>query len=183
MTRNIILFSKFARIKLDNNEFALVDIEDVKEVKNYKWYITKKYKVKYAIARVRVSEGGKEIRKHILLHRLIMNAPKGSMMDHINGNGLDCRKTNLRFVTHQENMQNFHARRGKSEYRGVDFFKPTNKWRARMRYGNRERKNLGYFDNQEDAALAYDKAIIKYRKTIIGLNFPEFALEEIGLRS
>ena len=89
------------------------------------------------------------------LHRLVMNAPKGAVVDHVNHDPLDCRKINLRITNHMGNMQN---RRGaqansKSGVRGVHWAKHRNKWRVIVR-ANGVRHNIGYFDSIDDAEVA-----------------------------
>ena len=84
-------------------------------------------------------------------------SPKGLFVDHINHNGLDNRKDNLRFVTRTQNGQNRRPNRNStSAYKGVTWFKPTNKWCARIKDKNK-RIFLGHFTCEHEAALAYNK--------------------------
>ena len=87
---------------------TLIDDEDYEEISQYKWHVVEGKSVNYA-ARSGKDETGKPI--HILLHRQLMNPPKGMVVDHINGDGLDNRRVNLRVVTHGENIKNSHQRR------------------------------------------------------------------------
>lgn len=90
----------------------------------------------------------------MLLHRFILNAPKNKQIDHINGNGLDNRKSNLRLCTPQENARNrTKQKNNKSGLKGVSFDKTRNKWVARIKIQNRY-KFLGRFESKE---LAYSK--------------------------
>lgn len=93
------------------------------------------------------------------LHRLIMNAPPGLDVDHINGNGLDNRRQNLRLCTRSQNNANRHRSQSKSTgVKGVHFEKCTGKWRAEI-HCDGKRHTLGRFDCLEAAANAYnDKA-------------------------
>ena len=97
------------------------------------------------------------------MHRLIIDVPEDMFVDHINHNGLDNRKANLRPPTPTDNAR--YARYPKintsSEYRGVWYNKQTKKWRANI-FVNRKRKHLGYFKNEIDAAHAYDEAAKLY---------------------
>jgi hypothetical protein len=93
-----------------------------------------------------------------LIHRLIMNAPDGLVVDHINHNTLDNRKSNLRVVTHLENLQNYIKRipNQSSGIRGISFDIKHKKWRVRRQI-NKKTIDLGYFDTIEDAQKALTK--------------------------
>jgi len=94
-------------IKVGGGAVALVDDEDYSSVSGYKWRELKKsHKGKdytsYAIS----FDGTTSKRKTILMHRIIMCAGRGEEVDHINRDGLDNRRANLRIVTHSENLKN-----------------------------------------------------------------------------
>ena len=101
--------------------------------------------------------------------------PKGYVVDHINGNKLDNRKQNLRFVTQQQNC--FNSKRKKphpnsknpSHYKGVSWRNDRNKWRSTITKDGK-RIYLGLFENAQDAALAYNKAAKKYHGKYAKLN-------------
>jgi hypothetical protein len=106
-------------------------------------------------------------RKRVRMHRIIMNAPDGVLIDHVDGDGLNNRKKNLRFATHQENMKNRKLSLNSTcGYKGVCFEKYNCKWRARIGI-NGKQKHLGYYETKEDAAKAYNDSAIE--------NFGEFA--------
>jgi len=109
------------------------------------------------------------------LHRLIMNAPKGLTVDHINGNTLDNRKKNLRLATPSQNSCNRNRPRMllKHKYRGVAFFPrlTKNPWNARIKVKQKS-IYIGYFPTIEKAALAYDKMALKHHGEFARLNFP-----------
>lgn len=88
-----------------------------------------------------------------------MGFPK-ECVDHINGDGLDNRRTNLRCCTNQQNQFNQKPRRGKGAAKGTFFVKEMNRWRAYI-YKDYKKINLGYFDTEEDAGKAYDAASVK----------------------
>jgi hypothetical protein len=91
----------------------------------------------------------------ILLHRFVMDAPAGYVVDHINHNTLDCRKANLRVCTHSENMQNRQRahRHSRSGVRGVQQVGGEQRWRVRIRVNN-QLHHIGTFTTLEDAEAA-----------------------------
>jgi len=155
----------FGLIPLTQGKFAIVDAEDYDRLNQDKWYAGKCKNTYYA-GRV---EGGKTIK----MHREIMHAPKGVLVDHINHNGLDNRKSNLRLCTHAQNCYNQQAcATGTSKYKGVSWHKSNSKWSARIRC-DRKFYNLGEFDNQMEAAMAYDDKAVELFGEFAYLNFPE----------
>ena len=102
-------------IKLQNNKgFVIVDDEDYDRVSQFKWYLLKKSNTSYAI---RAKSHGDPQR----LHRFIMKAKKGQVVDHRDGHGWDCRRSNLRICTTTQNLGNSRKRRKQtaSKYKGV----------------------------------------------------------------
>jgi hypothetical protein len=101
-------------------------------------------------------------RQELMLHRFIMNATKGTVIDHINGNTLDNRRENLRVCSHSENMKNSKKRsNGKCPYKGVYFNKHVNKWNPQIKVDGK-RISLGYYLSAEEARNAYNEASRKY---------------------
>ena len=160
----------FLRINLKGPHYTLVDYRDYKELSKYNWRIKKCKHTSYVVRTCR-EEG---TTRQIYLHRAIMNFPKDLFIDHINRNGLDNRRANLRPATHKQN--NWNTRRGfnqgSSKYKGVGWDKRAGKWRAILRSDGRYR-NLGYFKNEIDAARAYDIAAKIHRGKFAALNFPD----------
>jgi len=103
-----------------------------------------------------INSGGYVQSRTILLHRLIMRAPTGSIVDHANGDKLDNRRENLRFCTHQQNMQNSKVRsHSATGVKGVQ--KHRNKYRAKICMNGRQ-VLLGSFDTVVEAKACYDQA-------------------------
>jgi len=148
---------------LTQGKFAIVDPEDYAQLSQYKWCAAKDSSTYYAVR----SKQNKQIR----MHREIMKVPKHLVCDHINHKGLDNRKNNLRICTRQQNTHNQQPRKsGTSKYKGVDWNKRQKKWRARIYYKSKFHY-LGYFNNEIDAAKAYDRAAKKYHKEFAAPNF------------
>jgi len=100
--------------------------------------------------------------KFIYLHRLVLEASKGTVVDHISGNTLDNRRENLRFVSKTENSINKQGGYGVSVYRGVWYAKNRNKpWVAEIKIQG-TKKILGYFKTEKEAADAYDKVLMQF---------------------
>jgi transcription initiation factor TFIID subunit TAF12 len=92
------------------------------------------------------------------------------VVDHINGNGLDNRKENLRFVTRRQNMQNRHIITNSSKYPGVSWHDSNQKWQARIRIGDKE-KYLGVFATEKAAFTAYKEAVNLIGEQVIDFDY------------
>jgi hypothetical protein len=160
----------FRKIPLTQGYFAIVDPQDYQRLSRYKWRLcrTRGKNVLYAERSIRLP-GGKYAR--ILMHRQLIEAPEGYVIDHINGCGLDNRRANLRLATVAQNAWNSKKRNPRSGYKGVWFAADKGLWRAAIVYHGR-RVHIGYFGDKIDAAKAYDIAAIKYYKEFARLNLP-----------
>jgi hypothetical protein len=150
---------------LSGGKYTVVDVEDYPKLAQYDWQLYEsKSKNLYA---VRFDNGN-----FIKMHRVIMNAPLGKIVDHKYGDGLNNRKVNLRIVTKAQNQLNRRKTTAKttSKYKGVHFDKCKNKYRVAISC-NYKRTFLGYFVNEIDAAKAYDEAAKKYHGEFAVLNF------------
>ncbi len=109
---------------------------------------------------------------HIKMEREVMEVEDGLVCDHINHNGLDNRKVNLRICSQQQNTWNKRKSKNKlSKYKGVSWHKESSKWRAYIAHDGKYH-HLGFFDKEEDAALAYDESAKKHYGEFACLNFP-----------
>ena len=137
------------KIHIGKGFYALVDDEDYERVSNRKWYPRIMPNTIYVNEKTTGKWG-------ISLHRFIMNAKSGFVVDHINHNGLDNRKSNLRLCSHMENCYNSKlSRANKTGYKGVWWDKKRRKFEAYIT-ANKKRKNLGRFELACDAAMAYN---------------------------
>ena len=149
----IIFYDDYAEIIIYDNNYnektrVLIDIEDSEKVKDFKWYIDKNEYI--------VSKCKKTGHKGLYLHRFIMNCPEDMVVDHINHNTLDNRKSNLRICTQHENTFN---KKENGNDKGV--FLRGNKWIAQISY-NYKNIYLGRFDTYEEALKVRKEAEIKY---------------------
>jgi hypothetical protein len=112
-----------------------------------------------------------ENHKAIYMHNQIMQPEPGKVVDHENHNGLDNSRSNLRLASRSQNCYNRKKKTGvRSRYKGVSYVKGRKKWRVYISY-NGQRIHLGYFDNEIDAAKAYDEAAKLYHGKFAVLNF------------
>jgi len=163
----------FRKIALGDGIYTIVDAEDYYRFGNFKWSLGGHKRKFYAVRGAKDKNGRFEM---LRLHREIMNAPKGLLVDHKNGNALDNRKANLRLATHWQNSCNRKKVNTNtwSRFIGVSFHKRRGLWTAAIRYRGKHIW-LGYFKTELEAALAYDRAAIKYHGEFARLNFPEKA--------
>ncbi|HLK61573.1 MAG TPA: AP2 domain-containing protein [Chthonomonadaceae bacterium] len=147
---------------------AWVDEQDAERVRAYRWYPSPQATTTYAITRI--NQGGK--RTSLYMHRLIMQPQADQQVDHINGNGLDNRRSNLRVCSLQQNLRNTGNQAGSTScYKGVYWKKSVGRWVARISVEGKQR-HLGYFRDEEEAACAYDRAARIAYGEYARLNFP-----------
>lgn len=133
----------------------IVDVDDVEKILDYGWNVNKKGYV-VASSRHRTKNG----RINLRLHRLITDCPSHMVVDHINHDTLDNRKSNLRVCTQDENMRNRNPdRHSKSGIKGV--YPENGKWRAMISY-NRKQYRLGTFADINEAIQARQKAEVHF---------------------
>lgn len=140
------------RIYLTQGKFAEVDDKWFEILNKYKWHARKDGNTFYAYRHVTVEKGKQKI---IAMHRVIMEAPDGVLVDHINMDGLCNRVDNLRLCSHSENKMNSRLQsNNKSGERGVFWRERDKRWYAQIRI-NKKPKHIGSFKNKEDAVEAY----------------------------
>ncbi len=159
------------RIPLTQGLFATVDAADYEELSKYKWFATQVGNNVYAAR----NEKGRTI----YMHRHLMKPPKGMVVDHIDHNGLNNRRSNLRVCTPEENWVNRKPRGGSSQFVGVQRHK--DKWQAGLTYRG-EFFYLGLFEDEIEAARARDRKAVEIHGRLAQLNFPEeWTLGEDGV--
>jgi hypothetical protein len=146
----------WASKKGKNAHQFLIDDEDFVKIQGFS-KVTR-FSGRFKKPYVRLAKGGKETP----ISRFLMSCPKGLEVDHINGNSLDNRKTNLRICTRFQNNWNAPRRRdNRSGCKGVNWNKRVKLWIARIQVNNR-RICLGYFKNKRDARQVYQQAAKRY---------------------
>lgn len=152
--RQIRIEGDIAYVPLTRGYEAVIDAADVPLVEGYAWKALVDTRRVYATTEV----GGRKAKKSLRMHRVIMDAPSGVDVDHIDHNGINNRRSNMRFCTRSENLQNQRKRLDNtSGFKGVHYYKRTGRWRAYIMRDSKER-HLGYFDTPEQAYAAYCRA-------------------------
>ncbi len=179
--RKYIIKGDIVEILLNQGKTTIINTSDLPLIKGHRWFAHYNKRHDRWYVRTAYRSNGKRITLGI--HRLILSAKPGQLVDHINGDGLDNRRENLRICNHAGNSRNQNRTRGASKFKGVIIRKSLNKWNARIRYDGKQH-HLGYFDNEIDAALAYDYASIDHHGEFGATNFPrELLLHLKGILS
>lgn len=146
------------KIALGGDLFALVDAEDLEKVLPYAWRAAGKMRQKYAKAEIRIGDR----RCRVSMHRIILPVDDPNfVIDHINGNGLDNRRSNLRIATKSQNAMNSVGRSDRrADYKGMTMIRKS-LWQAQITVGKNV-THLGNWHTQECAALSYNRSIEKY---------------------
>ena len=150
-------------IQLTQGKMALVDDESFETLNQFKWYAKKSGKTFYAVRNLYVCGRPKQI----YMHCVIMNR-KG--IDHIDHDGCNNQKSNLRVCTRSENQMNRTKQENTSSiYKGVYFSKAHKKWKAEISI-NSKKIRLGNFDSEIDAAKAYNAKAVELFLEFANLN-------------
>ena len=164
-------------IPLSHGLVAIIDDEDYTLVSQYKWNTHPGGRTSYAARKLWVY--GRQTEQY--MHTLIT---KWKMVDHIDGDGLNNRRVNIRPATYTQNNRNRRKMLGtSSQYKGVTWNKPlklttsfTCRWRARIMVDG-QMYHLGMFNSEIDAALAYDAAAREHFGEYAWLNFPDMLVK------
>lgn len=157
LIRPIRIEGNLAFITLTRGYEAVIDAADIELVSGRNWTTLITRQLKYA----RTTESAHNKQRWLPLHRVILNAPSGMVVDHINSDGLDNRRCNLRLATHAENCRNKRtANNNTSGAKGVYWDSQRDGWRAQITAAGRTYA-LGKFVNFDDAVAAYSQASMR----------------------
>ncbi len=164
-----IMQSGVVEVKLTRGLVTIIDAEDLELVSQHKWFASRGQNTDYALRKQRID--GRQ--QTVSLHRVLLNAPEGMHVDHLNGDGLDNRKANLRLCTRSENRRNSQRQAG-----GVSKFKGVSKrpgrrksWVAKIYVGKNQYTQC--FFTELEAAERYDEMAREHFGEFAKLNFPE----------
>ena len=161
--------------KVHGAHIFFIDDEDYESVAGLPWYLCNGKHTWYAYRDFPRIRGKGEKKKGIMMHRQILNMEpnNGLIVDHIDGDGHNNTRINMRTCTVTENNRNqVHTIAGTSKYKGVNWSKYHKKWHSGI-VVNKKNLYLGRFDNELQAAELYDIAARHYFGEFCSLNFPE----------
>lgn len=148
-------------IQLTQGNVAKVDDEDFERLSYYKWHCNTDYRGHmYAVTRI---PGDNDKQKTLVMHRAILNLKQGDpIVDHINHDGLDNQKANLRLATNAQNQYNRLPNKGASSKHKGASRRQDGRWISYIT-NNGRKEYLGLFATEEDAANAYIRAAQAYQ--------------------
>lgn len=158
-------------IPLTQGKVTIVDDDDYEELSKFKWFAKNGFrKIEQFYAVRRVHADNKYRQETVVMHRFILGAAPGVLVDHIDGNGLNNTRANLRLCNAAQNSYNKRSHVGRSGFKGVFFAK--GRYLARITC-KEVRIRLGGHDTAERAARAYDAAAKRLFGEFARLNFPD----------
>lgn len=171
------------KIPLTQGYFALVDDEDFVWLSKHKWHCIDGVGKHTIYVGTNINIGRKQY-KYARMHRLILGLKTGdkTQVDHIDGDGLNNQRNNLRLCNNQQNTRNSRIRSGTSKYKGVSWNTRAQKWQAGLGLTlNNKRRHvaLGCYNNEKEAAKAYDLAAIYYFGDFARINFDKFDYKDL----
>ena len=155
-------------IKLTKGKTALVDDSDFNRLSKEKWFLLESRSKKTG-ALLTSYAYRRQGNRTVYMHREILDLHKGELGDHINGNGLDNQRNNLRRATASQNVANSQKTKGMSKYRGVSYHPQTGRWRA-MICKDGIQSYLGLFGSEEEAAQVYNQTALSVFGGFVRLN-------------
>jgi hypothetical protein len=151
----------FAFVKLTQGYDAIINVADIGLVAGNKWSALVEKRKDGSVRNVYAKGHGRDASgrwKTVYMHRVVANTPHGMHTDHIDGNGLNNTRSNLRAVTAAQNQHNQRRHSDSSSVvKGASLHKPTGKWRSQIAF-NGKRTYLGCFNTMQEALNAYAKA-------------------------
>lgn len=154
-------------VPLTQGYFAIIDASDAGAVGKFNW------RVQEDRSGLRYAHRSGKSNEWIGLHRFLMNPAEGFVVDHINGDGLDCRRANMRVTTRHGNLMNRRAAsKNRSGYKGVRYRADKRQWVANIGHLGKT-YHLGMFQDAESAARAYDVKARELHGAHARLNFPD----------
>lgn len=169
---SLLRVNDMAVVLTRNNIKVLVDDEDIELVEQFSWYAFHVHgkNLWYALSHFDNPETGKK--SQVRMHRLILKPSMGMLVDHVNGDGLDNRRSNLRVASYGQNARNRHSfPNNTSGYRGVTFNRAKRKWDAFISIDGRNHR-VGRSKDVEVAARLYDTAAREHYGDFATFNFP-----------
>ena len=143
-------------VALTQGQVAIFDAKFAKAVAAFNWWYHNDGYATRNPSRLLRDEG-----KKVYLHRFVMRASDDQLVDHVSGDRLDCRHSNLRFATDSGNSSNSRLRRGATGYKGVQPIPNSTRWQARIMFAKGGR-HIGVFATAREAAEAYDREAVKH---------------------
>ncbi len=163
--KEIILYKRGEKGGIvESGYFAIVDDDDFDLLNQHKWFLMKLYHCKTDILYARRYDYTDKKITAILMHRVIAKAKSRiEKVDHINHNGLDNRKNNIRLCTHSENMSfRTSAKNSSSKYLGVSRNNKSKRWTVALKH-NKIKYSLGSFSSEDEAAFAYNEKALEVK--------------------